>query len=215
MTLALDAWVIIHFVTQTGFGWIVLGVAVYGLLHSWLASQGVKAWAEARLGLNARRFYRLGYVLVSGAALLPLGAMARLLPDQPLYSIPFPLTLLALGLQVASAFGILVAVSQTGTLSFLGLSQVGQPEALLPAGTAQLVTAGLYRVVRHPIYLFSLLALWCTPQVSWNTLALLVGLTLYLLVGALFEERKLVLEFGEAYRAYRRTTPMILPRFWR
>jgi len=210
---------------QTGFLWMLLAAGGYGLLHSWLASHALKGWVEARLGILARRFYRLSYVFLSALTLLPLALLGRLLPDGPLYQFSFPWLLLAFGLQAVAAFGLLVAVSQTGTLSFLGLSQISQPEALLPAPASpepaapgrigpKLVTVGLYRFVRHPIYSFSLLALWCTPLVSWNTLALLVGFTVYLLVGSLVEERKLVSEFGDAYRAYRRRTPMLLPRIW-
>ncbi len=206
---------------QTGFVWILAATGAYGLLHSWLASHGVKSWAESRLGQDARRFYRLFYVLAAALTLLPLALLARVLPDRPLYAIPMPWTLLAFGLQVASAFGILVAVSQTGLLAFLGLRQVSLPEPLRPGEVSlhgeekKLVTGGLYRIVRHPIYSFSLLALWCTPLVSWNTLAFLAGLSLYLVIGAFFEERKLVTEFGEEYRVYRRETPMLLPRVWK
>jgi protein-S-isoprenylcysteine O-methyltransferase Ste14 len=40
-----------------------------------------------------------------------------------------------------------------------------------------------------------------------------IGLTVYILIGALFEERKLLREFGEAYAEYRRRTPMLIPWF--
>lgn len=46
-----------------------------------------------------------------------------------------------------------------------------------------------------------------------NRLALNIGLSLYLVIGALYEERKLVLEFGQAYQEYRERTPMLIP--WR
>jgi protein-S-isoprenylcysteine O-methyltransferase Ste14 len=42
-------------------------------------------------------------------------------------------------------------------------------------------------------------------------LALNIGLSLYLYIGALFEERKLLREFGEAYHNYQQNTPMFLP----
>lgn len=44
-----------------------------------------------------------------------------------------------------------------------------------------------------------------------NLLALNLGLTAYVLIGAYFEERKLVSEFGEGYAEYRRRTPMLMP----
>jgi methanethiol S-methyltransferase len=46
-------------------------------------------------------------------------------------------------------------------------------------------------------------------------LAFNLGLTAYLFIGAYFEERKLVREFGEAYRGYQQRTPMFFPRLIR
>jgi methanethiol S-methyltransferase len=40
-----------------------------------------------------------------------------------------------------------------------------------------------------------------------------MGLTLYILVGAVLEERKLLHEFGDVYARYQQETPMLLPRF--
>jgi protein-S-isoprenylcysteine O-methyltransferase Ste14 len=42
-------------------------------------------------------------------------------------------------------------------------------------------------------------------------LALIIGLSAYTIIGAYFEERKLLLEFGDAYAEYRRKTPMLVP----
>jgi methanethiol S-methyltransferase len=77
--------------------------------------------------------------------------------------------------------------------------------------SGQLVTRGLYRVVRHPLYTFSLLFLWLSPSVSQNSLTLYIGATLYFIIGAYFEERKLLRDFGEAYAEYKRKTPMLIP----
>jgi protein-S-isoprenylcysteine O-methyltransferase Ste14 len=44
-----------------------------------------------------------------------------------------------------------------------------------------------------------------------NLLALIVGLSLYLVIGAHVEERKLALEFGQTYREYQKRTPMLIP----
>jgi protein-S-isoprenylcysteine O-methyltransferase Ste14 len=38
-----------------------------------------------------------------------------------------------------------------------------------------------------------------------------IVLTIYLVVGAYYEERKLVREFGEAYTSYQQKTPMLIP----
>jgi protein-S-isoprenylcysteine O-methyltransferase Ste14 len=38
-----------------------------------------------------------------------------------------------------------------------------------------------------------------------------IGATVYILVGAYFEERKLLREFGAAYAEYKSKTPMLIP----
>lgn len=70
---------------------------------------------------------------------------------------------------------------------------------------------GLYAWVRHPIYTAGLIFLWLTPILTSNLLAMNIGLTLYILIGAWLEERKMVAEFGEAYREYQRRVPMLIP----
>jgi len=50
-----------------------------------------------------------------------------------------------------------------------------------------------------------------TPIMTSSLLVLNIGLTIYLVVGALYEERKLVREFGETYIDYQQRTPMIIP----
>jgi protein-S-isoprenylcysteine O-methyltransferase Ste14 len=42
-------------------------------------------------------------------------------------------------------------------------------------------------------------------------LAAAVGITLYILIGARLEERKLLSQFGEDYRAYQQKVPMFIP----
>ena len=56
----------------------------------------------------------------------------------------------------------------------------------------KLNTGGLYQVVRHPLYTFSLLFLWLTPVMTRNLALLYVAFTVYMLIGAIFEERKLL-----------------------
>jgi protein-S-isoprenylcysteine O-methyltransferase Ste14 len=78
----------------------------------------------------------------------------------------------------------------------------------------QLVTRGLYGLVRHPIYLGSI-ALWLgigLGVASWSALAIIVGT----LVPALYwrsrlEERLLRERFGRQYAAYRSRVPMLSP----
>ena len=74
-------------------------------------------------------------------------------------------------------------------------------------------TPGAYRVVRHPIYTGWLLILWAAPVMTISRLVIAAGLTLYIVVGARFEERDLQRRIPY-YDQYRRKVPMLLPS-WR
>ena len=188
--------------------WILLACVLYGALHTLLASRAAKDFARRRLGPAGERYYRLFFSLQAGITLLPAFFLAWRLPDAVIYRIPAPWNLLTLLLQILALAGLWVGVRQTGAMQFLGL------DALITgnqADKARLVTDGLYRWVRHPLYTCGLLLLWLLPTMTWNLLALAAGLTVYILVGIYFEERKLLREFGPAYAEYRRRTPALVP----
>jgi methanethiol S-methyltransferase len=187
---------------------ILLAMTIWGIVHSILASHFAKDKVHDMFGAGSMRFYRLAYNAFSVISFAPILYLMAILPNQPVYAVPVPWSFLMIGGQLASALLLLIAVLQTNTLSFVGLSQLfgdgGQD-------TDPLVTRGLYRLMRHPLYTFSLLFLWLTPTASQNSLAFYVGATLYFIIGAYFEERKLLRDFGEAYAEYKRITPMWLP----
>jgi protein-S-isoprenylcysteine O-methyltransferase Ste14 len=108
--------------------------------------------------------------------------------------------------QAVSVLLLFVAVIQTDILSFVGLRQLVEEENM-----GSLVTSGLYRSVRHPLYTFSLLILWLAPSMSMNSFIVYSALTIYVLIGIVFEERKLLRDFGQAYAEYKSHTPMLIP----
>lgn len=187
---------------------LILGAAVaaWAALHSWLASARVKAGAKRIFGAGAFRLYRLFYNSLSVISLLPIGVLVLRLPDQQLYAVPSPFSWFLVGVQAAAVILTVLAVLQTGALHFAGLSQLLEER---PSGA--LVTDGFYGWVRHPLYLFGLIVLWFSPNMSANQLVLSLALSVYLFIGARLEEVRLSGEFGEAYEDYKRRTPMIIP----
>ena len=71
-----------------------------------------------------------------------------------------------------------------------------------------------YRYVRHPLYVGFLMTFWSVPVMTFGRLLFALGLSAYILIGIAFEERDLLLQFGERYRAYRQQVGMLIPRVW-
>ncbi|MFB2934844.1 isoprenylcysteine carboxylmethyltransferase family protein [Aerosakkonemataceae cyanobacterium BLCC-F154] len=78
----------------------------------------------------------------------------------------------------------------------------------------QLITTGIYRQVRHPVYLSYVLLLigYCTILQSFVSLVLtVVSCTIWLGNRINIEEKMLVEKFGDRYQAYQRKTKKIIP----
>jgi protein-S-isoprenylcysteine O-methyltransferase Ste14 len=187
---------------------LLVSIAIWGALHSFQASLFLKSRVQSWFGPAAMRFYRLAYNLFAVLSFAPIIWLVLKLPDQPLYRVPAPWSYILLLGQALAALMLLIGVFQTDILSFMGLRQVFEGER-----RSALVTEGLYKYVRHPLYTAGLLMIWLAPAASINSLTVFLGLTAYILLGAWFEERKLLREFGEAYAEYQMRTPMLFPHF--
>jgi protein-S-isoprenylcysteine O-methyltransferase Ste14 len=188
---------------------LILGIslAAWAGLHSWLASSQAKEAARARFGGLADRAYRLTYNVISAITLAPIAWLMHVLPDSQVYAVPGTWALVFMAGRGLALILLLAALLQTDILHFAGFSQ------LLARNTrSRMVKAGFYGLVRHPLYLFGLLVLWLSPSMTSNQLTASIVLTAYLFIGAVLEERRLLLEFGKQYETYRIRTPMILPR---
>jgi methanethiol S-methyltransferase len=179
---------------------LLLALALWGTVHSILASNFAKDM------LGGASFYRLGYNIFAGVSFLPILYLMKILHDQRVYTVPSPWNILMYGGQLLAALLLAISLLQTDVLSFIGLRQLFEDQ-----NNTSLVTSGFYRYMRHPLYTFSLLFIWLTPGMTQNSLAVYFGATIYVLVGAYFEERKLLRDFGQAYADYKNVTPMLIP----
>jgi protein-S-isoprenylcysteine O-methyltransferase Ste14 len=75
------------------------------------------------------------------------------------------------------------------------------------------VVSGPYRWVRHPLYFSVLVLIWTALDLTADRLLFNLLWTAWIVVGTWLEERNLVHEFGDVYRDYQRSVPMLLP--WR
>lgn len=193
---------------------LLLFLIGYALLHSLLASQPCKAWAQRRWGAASQHWYRLIYNIVAVVTLLPLLPLLLFLPDRVLYAVPAPWSWLMLAGQVSGAYMLLAALRQTNLAWFLGTAQVQASAADAAAEAEQdpLVTSGYYAYVRHPLYTAGLLMMWLSPVMTLNWLTVYAIFSLYMYIASFHEEQRLVQQFGAAYREYQQQVGRFFPR---
>jgi protein-S-isoprenylcysteine O-methyltransferase Ste14 len=100
-------------------------------------------------------------------------------------------------------------VQQTDAGIFLGIRQLRETETI-----ETLKTDGFYAVVRHPLYLLSILFMLLNPVMSIQWLILTLFSTSYFIVGAIVEEKRLIESHGEEYISYMKKAPFMIPA-WR
>lgn len=169
--------------------------SLFALHHSVLARTGLKQRVSALAG---RALERPLYVWIASLLFLVCCWAWQPLPGV-LYTWPEGWTAVPRGLQWAGALVTLLAVRRLDALELAGLRR-SRPDA----PPRPLETHGLYRVVRHPIYLGWVLLMVGTPVMTF-TRALFAGLSIaYVAAAVPFEERALVEVYGEDYRRYQR-----------
>ena len=153
---------------------------------------------------------RSTYVLFSSLALLllfwkwePMGGVV--------WSVENTAGRLALNALFAAGWlTVLVATFLINHFDLFGLRQVWLHLLGRPYTSLKFRTPGLYRLVRHPLYVGWLMVFWSAPVMTAAHLVFAIATTAYILIAIQFEERDLVRAHAE-YADYRRRVPMILP----
>ena len=185
-------------------------VSVWALQHSVMSRRSFK---ERWTRLVPSHVERATYVLASGVALMLV--MAAWTPvEGVVWKIePEGARLLVYGLQAGAWLLILAASFEIDHYETLGLKQPFLAMKGRAPGTIDFQAKRIYRVVRHPIQTGIFVGMWAAPTMTASRFMFACLMTAYILLGLYFEERDLVRQFGERYRAYRRAVPGLLP--WR
>jgi protein-S-isoprenylcysteine O-methyltransferase Ste14 len=114
-------------------------------------------------------------------------------------------------------FGMLISMALGYTLLFVGIGIFAQGWRQLYRARQEgrLATGGLYALARHPQYTGLFIGLFGEGVVHWPTLFSVALFPLIVLVYvwlARSEEKRVLEQFGDEYRAYRRCVPMFMPR---
>jgi protein-S-isoprenylcysteine O-methyltransferase Ste14 len=152
------------------------------------------------------RFYRLAYNVFAVVSFLPVLVVMFLVPDRTLYLVPLPWSLFMVGGELLAVAALFSSFRQTDIWDFIGLRQLGESDK-----PSKLTTSGLYKYVRHPLYSAGMAFIWLLPLMTVNILMVNIAMTVYVIIGASFEERKLRRAFGQEYIDYSAVTPMFIP----
>lgn len=174
-------------------------IAAFGLQHSLMARPTFKArWH--RIVLPA--FERVTYVHAANLVLLVLIFCWQPIPLE-LWRLQQPVLRVACWLLFGLGWSILLLGALSYGLSeLIGLRQILDWYRQREPRPLQLKTTGLYRWLRHPMYVGVLLGVWATPRMTLGHALLALGLTVYVLIARRYEERDLSRAYGNAYRSW-------------
>ena len=189
--------------TLYAFAWFLFGAA-----HSLLARHTVQQRLEPYFG----RAYRLLYNLFAGVKILAVLLFGKYLLSESRFDflnhqfIDFA----SFGIQALGGIVLVVAFASYDIGRFIGITQLFTGERVSVVSSEALQRNGLNRWVRHPLYTGAFLMLWGGAINSFELWTAIWG-TVYLVIGTMFEERKLIRIYGDDYRHYQQQVPRYFP----
>jgi protein-S-isoprenylcysteine O-methyltransferase Ste14 len=189
--------------------WDGLLSLLFFIQHSGMVRTSFRTWLAA---IVPRHYHTSTYAISSGIALTAVVLFWQ--PSQTvLYQAEGLLRLLARAIAVFAIAGFAWGVRALGNFDTFGLIPIRVYLRGKQLRAPNVIIRGPYLWVRHPLYFFMLVLIWSFPDVSLDRLLFNVLWTFWVVLGTFLEEKDLVAEFGETYRHYQKTVPMLFP--WR
>lgn len=190
----------------------ILWIAWCGL-HSALISRTLMAFIRQRFP-NVMPYHRLAYNAVAIVTLIPVLAYGYSLRDDPWFAWQGAWRMVQIPMALAAILLFVAGGRRYDFLQFLGLRQAkAENDCQVLTDNCQVDTSGVLSMVRHPWYTGGILIVWVRP-LDLSTILTNVVITIYFVIGAYLEERKLREQFGRDYEAYQERVSMFLPLKW-
>lgn len=191
---------------------IIVIFTLYFIIHSLAASLLVKHWVADHWPLFMP-YYRLAFNSLAILMALPLLVLLILYPGEPLWRWQGLSFYIVNGLALFALMGFFVSLKHYDLSEFWGTKQ--WREGIKTVHDQEgLHISSFHRYVRHPWYFFLLVLIW-TRDVSTTQFTAYVMLTLYLIIGSWFEERKLIAYHGKVYQEYQQKVAGLIPLPWK
>jgi methanethiol S-methyltransferase len=189
--------------------WLLLGLWIlYCLVHSIFAINPVKRSIQKILGKRSK-FYRPVYSIFALLSLILILWYQFSIRSKQLFFLAMLRFIPGIVLALPGILIMIICIRKY-FYELSGLQALQQQETRVT-----LQQQGLHKFVRHPLYLGTLLFIWGILFIFpfLNNLIGCIIITLYTLVGMGLEEKKLKMEFGDAYREYAKKVPKLIPGF--
>jgi protein-S-isoprenylcysteine O-methyltransferase Ste14 len=182
---------------------------VFFLQHSGMIRESFRVRLSSWI---PRPYHAAVYAIASGVVLTGVVLLWQTSPTV-LWGAHGPLRLLPRAISILAIIGFIWGVRALRVFDPFGRVSIGAHLRGRQLPPSRLILRGPYLWVRHPLYFFVLLLIWSTPDMSLDRLCFNVLWTAWIVFGSHLEERDLVAGFGDRYRRYQETVPMLLP--WR
>jgi protein-S-isoprenylcysteine O-methyltransferase Ste14 len=189
-----------------------------GLLRYLHAAEPAVPVAVFAVGLAMRASVIAYFVVLAGSVILRVRPKGRAEGVEPRLSallgtflIPAAVLFPRRDLSLAGEMVAILLVLGGNLLAVVILVQLGRSFSIM-AEARRLVTSGLYRWVRHPLYLAEELAvIGIVLQFLSSWTALLLAIQIVFQLRRMVNEERVLLETFPDYLAYRQSTPMLFP----
>lgn len=185
---------------------VIITSTLFGLQHSGVSALKVKERIIDKWGKEGySKIFTVTSVLTLGAAFLSMNFwnwLYFILEPNLIQPILFILGIIAM------ISGMIIAAKASKVISVSTVADMRTDRK------PELITGGLYAYTRHPLYLATILAFGSIALIYPFPIVFIFVfcMILYTLIGAYFEERKLVNHYGEEYLEYRKRVGFILPK---
>ena len=165
--------------------------SAFALHHSLFARSGVKSAVRRRLGDDERALY----TCISSLLFIAVCLGWRPVPGE-LYRLEGVFAWTGVAVQAAGVGLTILGARALDVRALAGLRPA--------AGPSQLVTTGVFALVRHPLYFGWALMVFGAPHMTATRAVFAAVSTAYLALAIPWEESGLAVTFGDGYAQYRR-----------
>ena len=185
---------------------IILASSLFGLQHSGLSALRIKGRIIDRWGKEGyARIFNITSIVTLLIAFLSMNFWDWIyFITQPALVQP---VFLLLGV-ISGLAGVILAMKASSVIDVSTVADMRTDRK------AELITDGIYSRIRHPLYLATILVFSALALVYPFPVVIVFSLSLigYTMIGAYFEERKLLKHYGDEYIEYKKTSGFILPK---